>query len=58
MGDLIGRIALSAGLAVLFMLLWNAVAVPTFGVPALSFWIAWGLWILVGLVAFRFRRSS
>lgn len=48
-GLLIG-LALSAFGAWLVMLLWNWVVVAIFGLPKLSFWLAWGLTILNGLI--------
>jgi hypothetical protein len=51
-------VGFSALLGWLCMLIWNAVVAPTFGAPELSFWTAWGLWILTGLVTGRFRTSS
>lgn len=43
-------IALSAATAALVMVLWNWVMVSIFGLPAISFWLAWGLMILCGIL--------
>ena len=48
-GILIG-LAFSAFGAWLVMLLWNWVVVAIFGLPKLSFWLAWGLTFLLGLI--------
>ena len=48
-GLLIG-LALSAFGAWLVMLLWNWVIVAIFGLPKVSFWLAWGLTFLMGLI--------
>ena len=37
-------------LAWLIMLLWNWVMPTVFGLPALSYWQAWGLDMLIGLL--------
>lgn len=42
--------AISAFGAWLVMLLWNWVVVAIFGLPKLSFWLAWGLTLLIGLI--------
>ena len=53
-GIVIGAIALIFGImclqAWLIMLLWNWVAVELFGVPALCFWMAFGLRCLCSLL--------
>ena len=43
-------LAISAFGAWLVMLLWNWVVVAIFGLPKLSFWLAWGLTFLIGLI--------
>ena len=43
-------IGLSAALAAIVMVLWNWVMVSIFGLPAISFWLAWGLMILCGIL--------
>ena len=43
-------IALSAATAAIVMVLWNWVMVSIFGLPAISFWLAWGLMILCGIL--------
>jgi hypothetical protein len=43
-------LAMSAFGAWLVMLLWNWVVVAIFGLPKLSFWLAWGLTFLIGLI--------
>lgn len=43
-------IALSAAAAALVMTLWYWVMIPIFGLPAISFWQAWGLMILCGIL--------
>ena len=43
-------LAMSAFGAWLVMLLWNWVVVAIFGLPKLSFWLAWGLTLLIGLI--------
>lgn len=43
-------LALSVFGAWLVMLLWNWVVVAIFGLPKLSFWLAWGLTFLIGLI--------
>lgn len=48
-------LALSAFGAWLMMLLWNWVVVAIFGLPKVSFWLAWGLTFLFGLI---FGRSE
>lgn len=47
---LVITLAISAFGAWLVMLLWNWVVVATFGLPKLSFWLAWGLTFLIGLI--------
>lgn len=47
---LVIALALSAFGAWLVMLLWNWVVVAIFGLPKLSFWLAWGLTFLLGLI--------
>lgn len=51
---LVITLAISAFGAWLVMLLWNWVVVAIFGLPKLSFWLAWGLTFLIGLI---FRRK-
>lgn len=48
--SLVIAFAISAFVAWLVMLLWNWVVVAIFGLPKLSFWLAWGLTILIGLI--------
>lgn len=48
-------VGLSALFGLVFMLAWNAVAVPVFDAPKLDFWQAWAVWILVGLIGGAFR---
>lgn len=55
LGALALIVGLMAGVAAVFWALWNAVAVPTFGATHLSFWGAWGLWLLIAMVARGFR---
>ena len=43
-------IALSAATAAIVMVLWNWVMVSIFGLPAISFWLAWGLMILCSIL--------
>ena len=43
-------LAVSALGAAIFMGLWNWVVVAIFGLPKLSFWLAWGLSFLLGMV--------
>lgn len=43
-------IGLSAALAAIVMALWNWVMVSIFGLPAISFWLAWGLMILCSIL--------
>ena len=52
---LVITLAISAFGAWLVMLLWNWVVVAIFGLPKLSFWLAWGLTFLIGLI---FRRNK
>ena len=40
----------SAASAALVMVLWNWVMVSIFGLPTISFWLAWGLMILCGIL--------
>ena len=47
---LVITLAISAFGAWLVMLLWNWVIVAIFGLPKLSFWLAWGLTFLLGLI--------
>lgn len=47
---LVITLAMSAFGAWLVMLLWNWVIVAIFGLPKLSFWLAWGLTLLIGLI--------
>ena len=54
-GALALAIGLSAVFAAIVMVLWNWVMVSIFGLPALSFWLAWGLMILCGIL---FKSSS
>ena len=59
-GIVIGALALSFGMmclqAWLVMLLWNWIAVGLFGAPVLSFWLAFGLRWLCGLL-FRSKTT-
>ena len=59
-GIVIGALALSFGMlclqAWLVMLLWNWIAVGLFGAPVLSFWLAFGLRWLCGLL-FRSKTA-
>jgi len=49
---------LSALGALIFMLLWNWAVVAAFGAPKLSFWVAWALWFLFGMLTARFRVTG
>lgn len=57
-----GVIALVAAVislvAYLFMLLWNAVVPALFHGPVLSFWMALGLWVLLGMIGNLFRSNN
>lgn len=48
-------VGLSAASAALVMVLWNWVMVSIFGLPAISFWLAWGLMILC---SFLFKSAA
>lgn len=48
--SLVIAFAISAFVAWLVMLLWNWVVVAIFGLPKLSFWLAWGLTFLISLI--------
>ena len=50
-------IGFSAAFGAIFWLVWNATVVVAFGWPALTFWQAWGIWFLLGLVLGMIRRS-
>lgn len=51
-------IGIAAGVAAIFMLLWNWLMPMIFGLPVLTFWQAWGLWILLGLIGGLFKSST
>jgi len=56
---LLALIAVVSGiLGGIFMLLWNWVIVGIFGAPVLSFWQAWGLWIIISMVGGSFRCAT
>lgn len=41
-----------------FQLMWNWLMPELFGLPVLSFWQAWGLWVLIGSIANLFKSSK
>lgn len=44
--------------AVVFMLLWNHVVCAIFtSVPTLSFWLAWGVLLLLNIIGSAFRTT-
>lgn len=44
--------------AVVFMLLWNYVVCAIFtSVPTLSFWLAWGVLLLLNIIGSAFRTT-
>lgn len=51
-------IGLSAAVAAIVMALWNWVMVSIFGLPAISFWLAWGLMILCSILFKSTARIS
>ena len=55
-------IVIAAGISLLtgllLMLFWNWIAVGIFHAPHLTYWQAWGLMFLIGLVAGAFRSST
>lgn len=51
-------VGVSALLGWVFMLLWNFAVAPTFQLPVLDFYVAWGIWVLVSLVGSAFRHAT
>jgi hypothetical protein len=51
-------VGVSAGIAWIFQSLWNGVLAVVFGLPVLTFWQAWGLWFLIGLIGGLFQSTS
>jgi hypothetical protein len=55
---------ISAGLGAVLALVWNAAIARPFGAPTVSFWAAWGIWVLIALtlsgvrVLFDRRRAA
>lgn len=61
-GIIIGAVALIAGIAAfeawIFMLLWNHVLCAIFAsIPTISFWLAWGILVLLNFVGSAFRST-
>ena len=48
---------ISVLMAFVFMLLWNGVVANMFAAPVLSFNAAWGIWVLLCMVAGLFRGA-
>jgi Na+-transporting NADH:ubiquinone oxidoreductase subunit NqrD len=50
-------VSVSALFGWVFMLLWNFAVAPTFQLPELSFWVAWAIWFLIGMISSGFRAT-
>jgi hypothetical protein len=44
--------------ALIFMALWNWIVPAAFNGPEISFWMAWGILILVGFIGRSFRSRA
>jgi sterol desaturase/sphingolipid hydroxylase (fatty acid hydroxylase superfamily) len=61
-GTVLGAItviaAVGAVIAWIVMMLWNSVIVYLFGAPELTFWLSWGLIILLKILSSFFRSVT
>lgn len=55
---IIAVVALSAGAAFIFSILWNFVMRDTFGLPALNFWTAWAFLAILSFIGAPFRTMG
>ena len=51
-------IGLGALVGLIFMLLWNWIMPYLFGLPSISFWMAWGITILLGFLFNGVRATT
>lgn len=62
LGIILGAVLLAALVgaieALIFMLLWNYVVCAIFtSVPTLSFWLAWGVLLLINIIGSAFKST-